>query len=286
MFERISNGWELTKQSFRVLSMDKKLLVFPFLSGIACSLVLASFALPLWMSGYIESVLGEEHPQLDAFGYAVLFAFYAVNYFVIVFFNSAVVACAVVRFNGEEPTLSIGLNAAMQRLPQILGWALVAASVGVLMRIIESRSEKVGRLVAGLLGMAWTIVTFFVVPVIVVEKAGPIEAMRRSTAILKKTWGESLTAHVGTGVIFSLFHIPALVLIGAGVFVAAVNLPLGILIGSAGVVMLLIIALISTATNTIILSALYLYAVTGRVPEAFNAERLRGAFTPKYATES
>jgi len=279
MFERIANGWELTKQSFNVLRMDKELLLFPLVSGLACIAVLASFAVPLWMTGYGEALASDEQLETNVAGYAVLFAFYFCNYFLIVFFNAALVACAVIRFQGDNPTLWDGLGAAMARLPQIFGWALVAASVGVILRVIESRSERAGAFVASLLGMGWSIVTFFVVPVIVIEKAGPVKAVQRSTTILRKTWGESLTANFGIGIIAFLLNIPAILLIVAGMFLAtAVNVPLGIVVSATGMLALLVISLISTATSAIVLAALYLYGATNKVPGAFDAEQLTGAF--------
>ncbi|MBX9789894.1 MAG: hypothetical protein K2Y37_13335 [Pirellulales bacterium] len=282
MFERISSGWQLTKQSFNVLRMDKELLLFPALSGLACLLVLASFAVPLWATGFAEEVARDENRQANVLGWIVLFAFYLANYFVIVFFNSALVACAVLRFNGENPTLRDGLSAAMARLPQILGWALVAASVGVILRAIESRSEKVGAFVAGLLGMGWSIVTFFVVPVIVIERAGPVQAVKRSTAILKKTWGESLTANFSVSSFTFLFSIPAIFLLVAGIVVAGIENPVvgGVMIG-AGLLWILAVSLVSSAMTAIVLAALYMYAATDRVPEAFDQSLLVGAFGKK-----
>jgi len=200
MFQRLSTGWHLARQSFHVLRLDKELLLFPLLSGISCMLVLASFAVPLWYTDGLE-LLNEDSVTENPVAIAVLFAFYTVNYFVIVFFNSALVACAMIRFKGGDPTVSDGLRAASRRLPQIAGWALVSATVGLILRLIESRSEKIGRIVAGVLGMAWTITTYFVVPVLVVEKAGPVEACKRSVSLMKRTWGESLSASFSAGFI-------------------------------------------------------------------------------------
>src|SRR5262245_52426735 len=146
MFARLGNGWALARESFAVLRMDKELLLFPVLSGISCLLVLASFAVPLWNSDFLHVVVNEEaNVHENPLAWLILFAFYAVNYFVIVFFNSALVACAIIRFKGGDPTISDGLRAASNRLPQILAWALVSATVGVLLRAIESWSEKAGQ---------------------------------------------------------------------------------------------------------------------------------------------
>jgi len=285
MFQRISTGWQLTKQSFQVLRLDKELLVFPLLSGIACGLVLATFALPMFASGFLEAMAkdnagGEQATKV--LGYVILFAYYVVNYFVIIFFNSALVACAIIRFKGGNPTLKDGLSAAAARFPQILGWAIVAATVGLMLRAIESRSEAVGRIVAGLIGMAWTAVTYFVVPVIVIEKTGPLAAIKRSTAVLKKTWGEALTANFGIGVITFFVSLLAFVPIVLGVLAfMAENAVLGIIGIACGVVLLLLISLVSSALHAIIVGALYLYAAEGKVPEQFDDQLLRDAFAKK-----
>jgi len=195
---------------------------------------------------------------------------------VIVFFNSALVACAIIRFNGGDPTLGDGLQAAGSRLPQILGWSLVSATVGFLLKMLESRSEKLGTFVAGLLGLAWSIATFFVVPVIVVEKLGPIDAIRRSGSILRRAWGESFVANQGIRLFVFLFslvaclpallgvlsHVPALMITGIAISVVAI----------------LIISAVSAALHTILLAAIYVYAADGRVPDAFDRGTLQNAF--------
>jgi hypothetical protein len=289
MFERIATGWQLTRQSWRVLMLDKELLVFPFLSGIACLLVLVSFAVPMWTTGFHEQVLQERAAEQGSdrlfyqiAGGVILFAYYFVNYFVIVFFNSALVACAIIRFKGGNPNLREGFSAAGSLLPQILGWAAVAATVGVALRLIESRSEKIGQLVAGLLGMAWSIVTYFVVPVIVVERLGPFAAAKRSTGIVKQTWGESLTANFGISVIVMAATLLGIVPIIIGGVVCGMGMvPVGVASIVLGIGILLIISLVSSALHTIVLGALYLYAAERKVPTHFDEQLFRHAFAHK-----
>lgn len=281
-FTRISNGWELAKESLRVLRLDKELLVFPLVSGIACLVVLASFALPLWSTGYAEVVLEEGRIADDPIAWVILFAFYFVNYFVIVFFNSALIACAIIRFKGGDPTVADGFRAAMNRLPQIVGWALVSASVGVILRIIESRSERAGQFAAGLLGAAWSIATYFVVPVLVVEQVGPIDAAKRSLAVLRRTWGEALAANFGIGFFVFVASLVGIIPIIAGAMaIGAGHVVIGGMLLGLGVVLLLIIALISSALDSILLAALYLYAAEGSVPQYFNDSLLGDAFATR-----
>ena len=283
MFERLSNGWEITKQSMQVLRLDKELLLFPLLSGISCLLVLASFALPLWQWGALDAVQDNvEQVKDDPLTYVILFAFYFVNYFVVIFFNSALVACAVIRLKGGDPTVGDGFWAAGRRLPQIAMWALVAASVGLILKAIESRSEKVGQFVAGLLGMAWSITTFFVVPVLVVENADPLKAIKRSVGVMRGAWGESLVSNFSVGLInFLLIMLAILPILGGVAALLNEMVALGIGLIAVGGLLLLLVSLITSALSAISLAALYLYAVEGKIPDAFAGSGLESAFTPK-----
>jgi len=283
MFERLSRGWELVGQSFRVLQADKKLLVFPLASGVACLLVLASFAVPLWNTPYAAMLGDEGQVPNDPVAYAILFAFYFVNYLVIVYFNSALVACAILRFKGSDPTLGDGFRAASRCFPQIVAWSAVSATVGLLLKIVESRSERAGQIVAGLLGMGWSAATYFAVPILVVERVGPIEAVQRSLALLRKTWGEALSAHLGLGLIFFVVALVALLpLIAVGALAAmgitAGNLVLAVAGIALFVAIVVLMSLVSSALHAIVLAAVYLYAKEGAVPSQFDERLLAGAF--------
>jgi hypothetical protein len=280
MFTRISNGWELARESWQVLKLDRELLVFPVISGIACLLVLASFALPLWASGYGNALLDEGQAPEDPWAYVILFAFYFANYFVITFFNSALIACAMIRFHGGDPTLADGFRAAFSRLPQILAWAAVSATVGVILRLIESRSQRAGKIAAGLLGAAWSIATYFVVPVLVVERTGPFEAVTRSLSILRRTWGEALMANFSIGIlVFLACLIGFIPIFLGGMALAGGQTALGAILAATGVLLLMIVALISSTLDSILLAALYLYAAEGGVPQHFNDHLLHDAFS-------
>jgi hypothetical protein len=214
----------------------------------------------------------------DVVWYLVLFAFYFANYFVIVFFNAALVSCALARFNGLEPTIGDGLRAAAGRLPQIFAWALVSATVGVILKVIEDRSEKVGQIVVGLLGAAWGIMTYFVVPTLVVERLGPVDAVKRSVSLMKKSWGESLVANFGAGLLIFLMFLVALVPLIIGAVIGGVALAIG---GIVTLLLIILVSLISSAVNTIIVAALYEYASYEKTPDGFDVDLLHGAFATK-----
>lgn len=282
MFDRISNGWELAKASLRVLRMDKELLVFPLVSSVCCLLVLASFVAPLWNSQYAAVVFNDHQAPHDPVAYLILFAFYFVNYFVIVFFNSALVACAIIRFKGGDPTLADGFRAATNRLPQILAWSLVSATVGMLLRAVESHAERVGQFISAILGGAWSIATYFVVPVLVVERVDPITAVKRSLSVLCDTWGEALTANFGIGFVtfLAVLLVGILPIVGGG-FAMTTSVPLGVALIAAGVAGLFAVALVSSTLDSILLAALYLYAAEGKVPQHFDKSMFEGAFARK-----
>lgn len=293
MFERMSRGWALTKQSWAVLRTDKQLIVFPALSSLSCLIVAASFIAPAALAidfsqfGHQAAGSGTDHGGNPFAGkplyYAWLFGFYFVNYFVIAFFNSALVACAWNRFNGEDTSVKAGLQMAVMRLPQILGWTLLNATVGVVLRMISEKSGIVGKIVIGLIGVVWTIASYFVVPILVVEGVGPIEAVKRSTATIRKTWGESLTAHVTVSaislVVFLVCLVPAIA--GVAVAVSIGSIVPGV-IGIALTILGMIAAgLITSTLQMIVVAATYRYASTGLVPEHFDGELLKQAFRTK-----
>jgi hypothetical protein len=212
-----------------------------------------------------------------------LFLFYAINYFVIVFFNSALVSCAIKRMAGGDPTVGYGLQQALARLPQIAAWALVSATVGIVLKAVESKSDTVGKLVAGLVGAGWAIATYFVVPVLVVERVGPWEALKRSTSLVRRTWGEALAGNLGVGLVIFLGMLPGIALLMLGIVIgAAAGQPILAGIGVAlGVIWIMGVSLVSSAVQSILLTALYLYASEGKAPPQFDANLLQNAFAKK-----
>lgn len=272
MFARIGYTWRLMGASFEVLKRDKELLLFPLLSSICCLLVLASFVAPLWLTRAWEGA------HLGPVYYVVLFAFYFSNYFVITFFNAAIVGSAVIRLSGGDPSVGDGLRTATSRLPQILAWAALAATVGLVLRVIEERSEKVGRFVAGLMGAAWTLATFLVVPVLVVEKKGPIDALKKSTSLLRKTWGDQIVSGAGFGIIFFLLALPGIAVMIGGF---ALGVKAGLVFLGLGVLYLIVLALVQSTLQTIFEAALYVYAEKGAAPSLFGNDLLAGALVRK-----
>ncbi|MEO7935486.1 MAG: DUF6159 family protein, partial [Dokdonella sp.] len=276
MFEKFSQSWSLIKASASVLRSDKELLVFPLLSAISCIIVAASFFVPAIFAG-VFSGLDREH--MNPLYYVFLFAFYVVQYFVIIFFNSALIGAAMIRLNGGDPTVADGFRIAMSKLPAILGYAVIAATVGVILRALQERAGFIGRMVVGMIGLAWTVASFLVVPVLVSQDIGPIDAVKRSADLLKKTWGQNLIGTGGIGLVFGL-AIVAFVIVGGSVIALAVSsgiLALTITAIVAFVVVLLMMILIQAALQGVYAAALYRYATEGEAGQGFDKAMVASA---------
>jgi hypothetical protein len=263
----------------QILKEDKALLLFPFMSGICCLLLLASFAVPLYTTNHWQPPASDAAPARQVAYYGVLFLFYLCNYFVVIFFNAGIIACATVRLGGGNATVGDGFRAAATRLPAIAGWAVLSATVGLILRMIEDCSKWVGRIVAALLGTAWTVVSFLVVPVLVVENKGPFAALQESAGLVKKTWGKQVMGGFGFGLIFFLLALPALAVILLSIFSGNVALMIGCI--ALGVVYLVILGLVQSALQSIFQAAVFLYARDGQVPAGFAAEVLGNAMVSR-----
>jgi hypothetical protein len=198
-----SRSWDLISESFQVIRKDKKLIVFPILSGFSVLAVAALYFIPLFQLGIVRQYTAQHH--VDPAAYAWMFLWYCTNYFVIFFFSCALAACAQIRFSGGEPTLGAGMSQASAKLLDILLWALVASTVGLIIRIIEDRSESVGKIFSSLVGAAWAIVTYLMVPVIVFEQENVFGAIKRSSQLLRKTGANSFLATSDSVCLFSRF---------------------------------------------------------------------------------
>ena len=222
-------------------------------------------------------------------GYAYLFAFYFVTSFVVIFFNAALIAAANERFQGRPTGVGAGISVALKRLPQILGWTLVATTVNLILRAIEERVGLVGKIIVGLIGVGWAIAIYFAVPAVVLEGVGPIGAIKRSGQTIRKTWGESLMIAVGfglAGIVISILGIALLV--GGGIAIAAaagggsaIGMTGGLVIAVCGGVVLVGWAILSGTLRGITQTALFRFATDGTVVSGFDQHDLEVAFQHK-----
>lgn len=286
MFASLSRSWEFTKLSYGLLREHKHLTLFPLLSTTAAFLVLASFALPLWGLGLFEewsaALDSTSEQSQDAAMYLTAFLFYFCNYFVIVFFNSALCACVMEILERGDASVGFGLKFATKRIHSIFGWALVSAVIGMLLKALE-RNQKAGRFIAAILGSAWTAMTYFVVPIIVTDGVGPIEAFKRSMKTLKSTWGTALRGNFSMGLIAFLLMLPIFAL-AAVLFWFAAQSQSEILwvVAILATIVMVIVSIAATATADGIFKAyLYTYATGRSLPGDVNTAEFAEAFRAK-----
>lgn len=281
---RIGRSWELIGQSISVLKSDMELLWLPVFSAISCVLVsifIFSGGILIFLPEFRAMRAagpGAQSLPMSSGMWAWYFLFYLANYFVVVFFNVALVSIASNRLAGGKATMNDGLQAAWQRIGVIFEWALLAATVGVLLRALEERVSWLGRLMIGMIGIAWTLATYFVVPILALENIGPVEALYRSADIFKEVWGEEVVGGFSFGLIFGLLALPGLAL----PFFGARMGPTGVIVGFvlAGIYWVML-SIVSSAAQGIFVAALYRYATTHEVSAGFSREDLADAWRPK-----
>ncbi len=276
---RFGRSWALVKLCWSVLQQDKELVVFPIVSAIGVLIVTASFVIPGFFTGFWSGI-SENGTSVGL--YALIVVFYLVEYLVIIFFNAALVSAAIIRLEGGDPTLRDGLRGAWSHIGAILGYAAIAATVGLLLQLLRERAGIAGVILAGLGGMAWNIITFLVIPVLVVEGIGPVGAIKRSASLLKKTWGEQIIGSAGIGLVFGLLgFLVALVGVALGILAMSAGIvPLGIAVFAVAIIAVLILSLLGATLHGIYSAAVYEYAIGGETG-AFDKEVLAGAFGPK-----
>jgi Family of unknown function (DUF6159) len=280
---RFERSWLLIKASLEVLRADNALLILPVLSGFATVTLAVGFV----ALGALDGVFTAMHAgrSLHAYGsfYVWMFCWYVVQYFVVIFFNTALVGAAIVLLKGERPTVTLALELAVSRIGIILGYAVISATVGVVLNALARRLGLIGRLIEGALGLAWAAATFLVVPILAAEGIGPVRAIERSTALLRKTWGENLVGNAGITVVMSAISVATTAVgVGGGMLLFRYGYPvLGSAMMAAAVTTLLLVILISAALSGIYSAAVYVYAVDGQPPAGFDNDMVRGAFTRK-----
>jgi hypothetical protein len=276
MFRTIGHTIELMKMSWGVLRRDRHLVAFPVMGLTAILVLLGIFGGLAFVTGAFERMQAAADDSsvesLSPGDWALYVAFYFSAYFAGIFFNSALVAAALERLRGGTPTVASGLRAASSRLPAILGWTLIAATVGLVLQAIRERSEGIlGRILASIVAGVWAYITFFVVPVLVAEGLGPIAAVKRSGALFRGSWGRQATSAFGFGIIYFLAVLAA---IAVSVPAFAIHPVLGVPV--AAVSFALAIGVVS-ALEGIFKAALYEYTIGG-TPDGFERGTLASAY--------
>jgi hypothetical protein len=276
-----SRSWDLLGQSFSVLKSDKELMWLPVISAI-CSLTATVIIfgsglllfVPLGTISHDAAAQRLVYQEMAPF----IFLFYLATYSITIYFNVALVSIASNRLAGGQATLNDGLQAAWTRKWRILQWALLSATVGILLKMLERRLNFLGRIVTGIIGFVWTLASFFVVPLLAAEDIGPIDALSRSAQIFRETWGEEVVGGFSFGLVFFVLALLGVIPILLGVQMGRTAVIAGV---AVAVIYWVLLAVVNAAAQGIFVAALFRYATTRQVPGAFRLDDLSGAWQPK-----
>ncbi len=272
---RLARSWALAKSSWQTLKADRELLALPVFSFVASLVVLAVFLGMVFLVDY-DSNTGLENFELSPTGTILLILAGMGLAIVATYFQAAMVSGARERITGGDPTIASAVGAATSRLGVIIPWALFSWTVGAVLRAIEENAGQIGRIVVGFIGMAFRVVTFLAVPVLVVEKLGPIKTLKRSGELFKQTWGENLAAQAGIGIVSFIAMIP--VVLVALLIGSVINPIVGIIVA---VPLLAMVVVVTTSLTAVYQTVLYHYVTTNEIPEGFENTDIRTAFAPK-----
>lgn len=280
MFKSFDLSIKYAKLSYSILFQNPQLFLFPVFSGIGFVVVLATFWLPLGGIDFFET--GGFDSMSEQKMYFWTFLLYFACYFVITFFGCALTACTLELLDKGSTRLSTGLNMATSRLPQIFMWAALSGVVGVMLTALE-RNSKIGSIVSAILGSAWSALSFFVIPYIVVDRAGPIEGISKSSSVLSKHWGTALVGNFSLGVINFLIVLPITLIIvvlffSVGQSSGGMTL-LGILI--LGALLIGFTTATGSAANEVFKAILFRHATNRSLPENIDPSSLDLAFSSK-----
>ncbi|WP_258097465.1 DUF6159 family protein [Marinoscillum pacificum] len=283
-----SRSWQITKMSFRVINKDRELLAFALLSFVFSAIFSIAMIVPSVLSEIINQ--GQPVSELEVYQYIIIFATYFGLAFIATFFNVCVVYTAKIRFEGGDATFGESIRFAFSRIGLIIRWSLLSASVGLLLNVLERAvtsfgkvGEIVGRIIIGLMGAAWSIATIFVVPILVYDGLGPIDAVKKSMSAVKETWGENIVRSIGLG-LMTFFAYVAVIAGGVGLTILLTNyfeiagLITGLVIGGC---LLLFTGLLFKVASTVFTTALFVYANEKIVASDYDPALIEGAFKSK-----
>ena len=298
---KFQRSWLLLKSSLSIIARNKQLLVFPIVIFSLTVVIVLFFLAPAvfrptgysytqpehWQaishSLFTQSEAGVVQYRSQKYGFtpvaiAYLALLYCVSMFFATFFNVAFYNEILAALSGQPVSIGRGLKFACTRWKAVLMWTLFAGLVGLIIKTIEQRLEIVGRLLARFIGLAWSIASVFVIPIIVREEqdANPLNILRKSASILKRTWGEALIGYAGLAFANTLILIGSVVLL-MGALVASIALNNYWLIAITGVLWLFTLfawSYLTSVASQVYKGALYLYAAEGIVAKPYSQEML------------
>ena len=275
MLGTLGNTFKLLHISWQILKSDRELILLPLMSGAALFFVFLYTTAAFWAGGTLDRIGPDYAPRVADVVFLGLAYFMAS--FVIIYFNAVLVGSAYQRFEGFGADLRSGFNAANDRLGAIFGWSAIAATVALVLDQLSDTRSLLGKMMGFALRLLWGYATFFVVPVLIIEGASPMDALGRSTELFRQQWGKAMVANFGFGIGYVLVAIVALAPAAALYFGLGVLIP-AVLV--AAILLLFGFAMVK-ALEVIFTVALYDFAATGRISPEYSDQMIRGAYVDK-----
>ncbi|GIU69456.1 MAG: hypothetical protein KatS3mg002_0692 [Candidatus Woesearchaeota archaeon] len=275
-------SWEITKLSFDVIKKDKELILFPILGGIFSILFLLAMIFPF----FINILMPE-----SVFGISLLIMAFIIYFglvFIATFFNVCAVYTIKTRFEGKNATFWDSIKFSISKIGLIFAWSIISATIGVILRILQDIAERMGdigelimKMMLSVIGLAWSLVSAFVIPGMIYKNIGPITALKDSVQVFKKTWGESLIRYYGLGIIQFLMILTGMI-ITIILSLLTLSIPIiSLIIILIGVLYIILIIAFFNVANSVFNTALYVYATTGKAPKGYREDILKHAFERK-----
>lgn len=285
----------VVKSCFNILKQEKSLIVFPILSGIfviIASLLLHWLATIYFVGGQVAfnfdsltNFLDSISVNYERFGILFLLIYLFITYTIVVFFETALAVSVYKVVNGQNSTVAGSLGKASSNIFRIIAWAVISAVAGTLFKVLARKGKGMGsKILVGIAEISWALLTYFVVPILAIEKLGVLDSIKKSGSTLKETWGENIVAQIK----LFFFFIPYVFLVVIA-FIVAFNVDSIFwftLFSVAGIVGLFAIIIISSTIHSILRTVLFIYASTGKVADGFMKESLQNAFKPEQTKTS
>lgn len=273
---RRRRGYSLAKASWSVIRDDPTLLWLPLLAALALLVSAAAIFVPV-------AAIGAGHRSHGAYYAGLALAAFVLT-FVSVFFRVAFAVVVDGRLDGRATTLDEGVAAAAARAGAIAGWALISTTVGLILQAVRQLpllGSVADAIVSSLLGLAWSAVTYFVVPALALESRGAKASLERSALVVRARWGEGLAGFVSIGGAFVVVLVPIAALTLAGAAMLRTSIAAGAILLGVAVAALLAAVLVSTALQQVFQVVLFRFATNREVPAAFSRSELESAARPR-----
>lgn len=268
----------LFRESLGVLKQDKELMWFPLLSFITNIIVLGTFVAVFFfgiMGGDIHVFSSENTEQLGVLEYGFAFIYYILMSFISNYFITGIYTIVNARFNGQNLSFSDGIANANKHAEKIFIWALISSTVGMILQIISNKSKIIGKIIATIFGAAWSILTYFSLPSLVIGERSIKDSFKESASVIRKTWGETIIVNIGMGLFFGLIHFIVVILM-ISIAIVITSWEILSILGIIFVIYYITASIFLSTLSAIVKLALYQYAITGSVPQGFTPELIKG----------